>query len=210
MSKRLALYCSAMKGGRPAGRPAGPADAIGPDAPAGRGRLRWGLAVLLALIPLGLAACGGGGDSTEAARKPAPPRIVTPAELAEAEEELEQPIYWAGPVKGAELELNDLGETGVQVLYLPDGTKAGQGSAKTLTIGSYPLSNPEAELEGFAKRQGSVTREAEDGTELVTSEQSPSSVYFVDPDNEVQIEVYEPSAEKAMHLARSGKVKPAG
>ena len=200
-----------MESGRdPQSKSAGPAPGAD-EAARRRGMLRWGvvgLAVLVALIAWLATRNDDYSDSTS--RVAAPPRIVTPAELATVEAELGQPIYWAGPVKGAELELKDLGGAGVQVLYLPEGTPVGQGSVKTLTIGSYPLDNPEKALEGFAEREGSVSRTAGDGTEVVVSKTSPTSVYFTGGDNEVQVEVYQPSAAKAMALALSGKVKPAG
>ena len=40
--------------------------------------------------------------------------------------------------------------------------------------------------------------------------ESPTSVYFASPDNSVQVEVYDPSPQRAMSLALSGKVQPAG
>jgi hypothetical protein len=158
-----------------------------------------------------LATRDGSSDSSEPAPVEASaPRIVTPAELREAAATLGQSIYWAGAVAGTELELVELGEGGVQVLYQPEGTEAGEGSAKALTIGSYPLPNPTAALEGFAKRPDSVTRHAGDGREVATSEQSPTSVYFTSPDNSLQVEVYDPSPTRAMSLALSGRVQPVG
>jgi hypothetical protein len=170
-----------------------------------------GLAVVVALIAW-LATRGGGSDSSEPEPTAAagPPRIVTVSQLREVAATLGQPIYWAGPIAGKELELKELGEGGVQVLYLPEGTEAGKGSPKSLTIGSYPLGDPEKALEGFAERPGSSSRQASDGREVVVSKTAPTSVYFTSPDNSVQVEVYDPSAQKAMNLAVSGKVEPAG
>jgi hypothetical protein len=170
-----------------------------------------GLAVVVALIAW-LATRGGDSDSSEPepVAAAAPPRIVTVAQLREVAATLGQPIYWAGPIAGKELELKELGEGGAQVLYLPEGTEAGKGSPKSLTIGSYPLDNPEKALAGFAERPGSSSRQASDGREVVVSKTAPTSVYFTSPDNSVQVEVYDPSAQKAMSVALSGKVEPAG
>jgi len=169
------------------------------------------LAVVVALIAW-LATRGGDDDSSEpATAEAAAPRIVTVDEMREAAANLGQPIYWAGPVKGKELELKELGEGGgVQVLYQPEGTAAGEGAAKVLTVGSYPLPDPAEALEGFAKRPGAIVTQASDGSEVVSSKESPTSVYFTSPDNSVQVEVYDPSSQRAMSLATSGKVEPVG
>ncbi len=136
-------------------------------------------------------------------------RIVSAGELGEATTTLGQPVYWAGAMPGTELELEELGEGGVRVRYVPEGTEAGEASPALLTIGSYPLADPKAATEDFAGRSGSVVRHSRSGTEVVTSEESPTSAYFVSPDNSVQVEVYDPSPQRAMRLARSGRVRPA-
>lgn len=174
--------------------------------------LRWGvlgLAVLVALIAW-LATRGGDESSTEPApATAAAPRIVTEAELREAAAELGQPVFWAGPMAGRELELRELGEgRGVQVVYLPEGTPVGQDLSASLTIGSYPLPDPGKAVEGYAGRPGSKTIEGAGGREVVTSEQAPGSAYFAAPDNSVQVEVYDPSSRRALTLAVSGQVKP--
>jgi hypothetical protein len=196
-----------------------PARPVGASGPGGlkwdRRMLRGGViavAIVVALIAW-LATRGGDSESPEpaAAVEAAAPRIVTVDELREVAATLGQPIYWAGPVAGKELELKELAEGGgVQLLYLPNGTEAGKGSPKSLTIGSYPLPDPEKALEGFAERPGSSSRTASDGREVVSSSTAPTSVYFTSPDNSVQVEVYDPSAQKAMSIALSGKVEPAG
>jgi hypothetical protein len=195
-------------------REKGPEPAAADGSQGDRRRLRFavvGLAVVVALIAW-LATRGGGSDSSEPEPTAAagPPRIVTVAELREVAATLGQPIYWAGPLAGRELELKELGEGGVQVLYLPEGTASGKGSPKSLTIGSYPLGDPEKALEGFAERPGSSSRQASDGREVVVSKTAPTSVYFTSPDNSVQVEVYDPSPGRAMSVALSGRVEPAG
>ena len=152
----------------------------------------------------------GGGSSEPAPAEAGTPRIVTVTELQEAVAALGHPIYWAGPISGTELELNELSEGGPRVRYLSEGAEVGEGSAKSLTIGSYPLPDPAKSLQGYAAREGSIVRHAPDGREVVSSEERPASVYFVSPDNKVQVEVYDPtSPHRAMRLALSGRVRPA-
>jgi len=148
---------------------------------------------------------GRGGGGSQAAPSV---RLVSPAGLAAAGAKLGQPVYWAGPLPGKELELEELAEGGARVAYLPAGEKAGADSSTALTIGSYPLADPEGALREFAARPGAIVRHSKDGTEVVSSREQPTSVYFVGPDKAVQVEVYDPSPRRAMGLALSGQVRP--
>ncbi|MGA8745184.1 MAG: hypothetical protein WB507_04905 [Solirubrobacterales bacterium] len=105
--------------------------------------------------------------------------------------------------------MTELPEGGTRVRYVPKGTRAVEGSIEVLTVSSYPLSDPTTSLQGFAKRPGAVVRHANDGSEVVSSKERPTSVYFASPDNSVQVEVYDPSPQRAMSLALSGRVQPA-
>jgi len=133
-------------------------------------------------------------------------RIVDESELAETVTALGQPIYWAGPVEGTELELEELESGGVQLRYVPEGEDEAD-PAGVLTVGSYPLADPVGALESFGREPGASVRRAEDGTQVYLSEGS-NSVYFADPEGGVQVEVYDPSAEKALSLALAGEVEP--
>jgi hypothetical protein len=165
-----------------------------------------GVAVLVGVIAW--VASRGGDDSSPAPAEPES-RLVSEAELFETAANSGQPIYWAGPVPGTELELIEVVEGGYQVRYLPEGDSE-EASTEFLTVGSYPLPNPAKALEEFAKQPGSISRQSSDGRKVVTSRESPSNVYFVSPDNSVQVEVYDPSPKRAMSLALTGAVKPAG
>lgn len=148
------------------------------------------------------------GSPAEPSTAIEPSRIVSEEELPEAAGRLGQPIYWAGPVTGTELELEELGEGGVRLRYLPEGTEAGDAPAGVLTVGSYLLPDPAEALERFARRRDTVVRHA-GGREIVFSKRQPTSVYFVDPEDSVQVEVYDPASKRAISLAASGKVGPA-
>ena len=61
-----------------------------------------------------------------------------------------------------------------------------------------------------AKAHGATVKRFPNGTEFVTTKERPDSVYFAGSDNTVQVEVYDPSPGRAMGLARSGRIVPAG
>jgi hypothetical protein len=166
------------------------------------------LAVVVALVAwLATRDDDQGNGRSEAQAEPAV-AIVSPAGLVAAGAKLGQPIYWAGSLPGTELELEELAEGGTRVIYLPAGEEAGADSAAALAIGSYPLADPEAALHAFAARPGAIVRHSGDGTEVVSSREQPTSVYFVGADKTVQVEVYDPSPQRAMRLALSGRVQP--
>jgi len=173
--------------------------------------LRTGLVTLAAVVAIvaWLATRGDdqGGDKSAARAEPVV-GIVSPAGLAAAGAKLGQPIYWTGSLPGTELVLEQLSEGGARVVYLPAGEEAGGDAAAALTIGSYPLADPEAALRAFAARPGAIVRHSSDGTEVVSSREQPTSVYFVGADGTVQVEVYDPSPRRAMRLALSGRVRP--
>lgn len=169
-----------------------------------------GFVVGLALVVGALAwLATRGGDSEPAMTEPAvESRLLSAGELSEIAAQSGDPVYWAGPIPETNLELTELDEGGEQVRYLPQGTEAGD-EGEALTIGSYPLPDPSGALEAFANRPSSVTHRGKNGREVVVSKTNPTSVYFVSPDNSVQVEVYDPSPERALRLALSGRVHPA-
>jgi hypothetical protein len=174
--------------------------------------LRVGI-VALALIVGVIAwlATRGGDDTTPAASSSGlEAKIVSSEELEELAASAGHAVYWAGPIPGKEMEASETAEGDFQVRYLDEGTEAGGGGAGVLTIGSYPLPDPVAAVEGFAGRKGSITRSSADGREVVTSTEKPTSVYFASSDGSVQVEVYDPNAQQAMNLALSAKVRPVG
>lgn len=167
------------------------------------------LAVVVALVAW-IATRDGGDDGGTGTAEEAPAAQVLSAEgLGDAVADLDQPVYWAGERQRSELELENLGEgAGVRVRYVPEGSEPGEASGEVLTVSSYPVADPAAALAEFAERPGAIVRKGADGTEVVSSEERPTSVYFVDPGNAVQVEVYDPSPERAMSLALSGDVQP--
>lgn len=147
-------------------------------------------------------------DEAPAPAEAAEARIVSEAELPGLGADAGQPVYWAGPMPGAALEATVLAEQGgVQVRYLEEGTEAGAGS---LTVGSYPLPDPAGAVDNLAAQPGAIVRRSGEGRTVVANAAQPTSVYFASPDNSVQVEVYDPSPARALRLALSPRVRPAG
>lgn len=168
-----------------------------------------GLAVIVGIVAWA-ATSGDDEPASEPAAVETEAEIISEEELADIASTAEYPVYWAGPIDGTELEVTDSGEAGVLVRYLEQGDEVGDAIADRIAIGSYPLDDPEKALDNFASQPGAVVSEDPELGTIVVNEETPSSVYFVDPDNEVQVEVYAPTPQEAMSLVRSGDVVPVG
>lgn len=158
-----------------------------------------------------IAASGGEDDGEEPVAEPqaAGARILSEEELAEVAAEAEQPVYWAGPTPDTELELTEEGGS-VLVRYLEEGDDPGAALAQRVAVGSYALPDPRKALNAFAQAPGATVEKVPDIGRVVISPEARKNVYFVDPGNEVQVEVYAPSAKRAIALVRSGQVQPIG
>lgn len=178
-----------------------------------RRTLRIGIVALALLVGvIAWVATRGDDDepTPETASAGAEARIVDLGELEEFAADSGHAVYWAGTQPGKEIEVSEAEAGNVQVRYLDEGTEAGGGSAAVLTIGSYPLADPAAAVEGFAERKGSIKRTSSDGREVVFGIEKPTSVYFAGSEGDVQVEVYDPNQKRAMSLALSEQVQPVG
>lgn len=176
------------------------------------------LAVRIAIVAVAALAVvigvliAGGEDEKQAQEgvSPGAPQIVSAAELRSIAATKGTPIYWAGEQPGSEIELTEEAGGSVYVRYLEGGADPGESAASSLTVGTYPQEDPEGQLRQVAAGPAAIVRKAADGRQVISSKDSPYNVYFASPDNTVQVEVYDPSPNRAMELALSGAVQPVG
>lgn len=147
-------------------------------------------------------------DGEEAASTAVPARVVSAEELADVAAAAGHPVYWAGAMPGTELEVTQEAGGNVVVRYLTGAAEAASPRGDFLTVGTYPLADAAAALDNVASAPGAIVRLAPDGRRLVSSGANPTSVYFAGPDNSVQVEIYDPSPQRAMRLALSPRVTP--
>ncbi len=136
----------------------------------------------------------------------AAPRIVSPAQLSEFAAAAGRPVYWAGERPGTKLELRESGER-VYVRYLTAGAAAGDPRPDFLTVATYPLPHALAALRANAKRTEAKLRRVPGGALAWIDPESPTSVYLAWPGAAPQVEVYDPSAKRALAIALSGAVE---
>jgi hypothetical protein len=164
------------------------------------------VAVIAGVALVGWLVLGGsdsddGGDSGDS-------REVSVEELQELAGSRERPVYWAGPQDGATYEFTETADGSVYVRYLTQGAEVGDPSPDFLTVATYPLENGYARVVAASQEEGAETEElSNDGLALVDADR-PSSVYFAYRGEPYQVEVYDPSPERAVELVTSGTVQP--
>jgi hypothetical protein len=119
-------------------------------------------------------------------------------------------VYWAGPRERHTYELTRPTDGNVYVRYLPAGVRAGDERPDFTTVGTYPRPRALARLRALARDAQGVTFRVPHRGFAVYARGRPTSVYLAFPGEDVQVEVYDPSPQRARQIARSGRVRPIG
>jgi hypothetical protein len=169
--------------------------------------LRIGAIVLLAIIVGVIVWLIVKGDDNKKSSGPPPASAATLDTLRTLPGQLGHPVYWAGPRAGFTYELTQVNGN-VFIRYLPTGVGLGDPRPDFLTVGTYPKARSYQVLKRQGSRRGGHSRSTAGGGIAVWSNSRPQSVYVAYPGKNVQVEVYDPSAQRALRLAASGAVKP--
>jgi hypothetical protein len=176
-----------------------------PQPPKPRFRLGAAIAVAIAVAFVAWLLLRDGDDSDPQGAKP---KAATIAELEQLPGEVGHSVYWAGPRAGNTYELTQTESGRIFIRYLPEGVEVGDDRPSYLSIATYPYKDAYDTLVELSRRKGSLSRKLDDGGIAVSSPKRPESVYIAYPDENLQVEVYDPSVEKARDLAFSGRVRP--
>ncbi len=136
------------------------------------------------------------------------PVAASRADLANLSSQLGHTLYWAGSVPDTKLEvtLNDTGN--VYVRYLTGSTQIGDPSPDFLTVGTYPVIHAFEDLRAYVRNSSAAAKHVPGGGLAVPVPHYPTSVYVAYPQQEFQIEVYDPQPGRALALVRSGGIRP--
>jgi hypothetical protein len=137
----------------------------------------------------------------------AKPTAVTVQQLRALESAVRHAVYWVGPESRTTYELTRTSDGTIYVRYLPRGAKVGDSKPHT-TVGTYPFRNPVGAVEAIAKDTGRRTFSTSGGGVAVVDGNHPTSVYVAYQGSNYQLEVFDPSAARALRLVRSGRVVP--
>ena len=151
-----------------------------------------------------------GGDSNTASTttngQAVGPVATSEDELRSLSDELGHPLYWAGPIPDRTYELTRTSDNRVFIRYLPKGVPVGIRQAAYTIVGTYPVENAYKVLQGLAKKPDESSFSAPSGGFAVYSTTLANNVYLAYPGSNLQIEVYDPSPQKARGLITSGQV----
>jgi hypothetical protein len=165
------------------------------------------VAAVLVAVGVWLLVRGGGGNDTTAASGPSiGPVAATQDRLRSLADDEGHPIYWVGARSGTTYELTRTSSGRIFVRYLPSGVPVGTKKAGYTIVGTYPVANATGVLKGLAKQSDEKTLSVPGGAIAVYSASTPTNVYVAYPGSNLQIEVYDPSAQRAQQLVTSGQV----
>jgi len=149
-------------------------------------------------------------NATTETAKPIGPVAATPATLRSESASAKRPIYWVGPRSGQTYELTRTASGLVYIRYLPPGAKVGNPRADYTIVGTYPKKDALKVLQDLAKQPDEKSVPAPGGGIAVYATNAPTNVYVAFPGSDEQIEVFDPSAKRALRLVTSGRVAPVG
>jgi hypothetical protein len=150
-----------------------------------------------------------GGGSSKAKVTTIAPTAATPERMRAVAKDIGHPIYWAGPAGNTTYELTETSSGRIYVRYLPHGIPVDTQSARYTIVGTYPVPDAYKVLNALARKGGESSFPAPRGGFAVYAKASPTNIYLAYPDlKDVQIEVYDPSPNRARSLINSGRIAP--
>jgi hypothetical protein len=119
--------------------------------------------------------------------------------------QIDQTIYWAGPIAGYEYSIVPRPD-GLVVHYLPPSIPGTTNGGNDIQVGSYASPDPVAQTTGGADDPNDQLVELGGGSVLLVPSEFEKSVYVGFNGAPVQVEVFHPTAGEAANLVTSGRV----
>jgi hypothetical protein len=134
---------------------------------------------------------------------------LTEVELKSVITKLNTVVYWAGPLKDAKYTLDVTDEGAAFVRYLPDGKGAEDTAKNYLIVATYRVNAAYDAIKTAGNEQDGIGLMTADGAAVYYNKTASSNVYLAFPDQNLQIEVFDPNPGRALQLANtSGLIKP--
>ena len=175
------------------------------------GRLRLGavIAAAAAVAFLAWIVVRGDNDHGKSSKQPtqAPPSLASIKDLKELRASVGHPVYWAGR-QNQTYELTRTSNGNIYIRYLSSAADVGAPRPDFLTVGTYPFKHAQKTLQRLGRKQGQVTKAAPGGGLVVANGSNAQNAYLAYPDEDFQVEVFDPQPGRALQLASSGRIRP--
>lgn len=137
------------------------------------------------------------------------PTLLSPSELARLARSDERRLFWLGRLEGRALEVTDGGAQGLFVRYVPV-RPGNEPRSPSTTVATYPVKRAYPIAVRSGRARDAVTERLGSGAVAVWRRSRPTNVYVAFRGAEVLVEVFDPQPARALDLARSGRLAPAG
>jgi hypothetical protein len=148
------------------------------------------------------------GDGTSTSKR-SNAVIVSSHGLLTISRAVRHPIYWVGTRNDSKYELTQTSDGRIYVRYLPSGAEAGVDKPY-LTVGTYPLRDAYRATRSASSAPGATRLHIGAGAIAFYNSATPTSVYLAYQGIDYQIEVFDPSLERARALVGAHRVVAVG
>ena len=126
---------------------------------------------------------------------------LTESELIEAVKKLGVDAYWAGPVAGAKYTLAVPADGQAYIRYLPNGQGLEDTNPNYVVIATYTTTDAFTATQAAGNSSSGVTFINADGAAVYYNKDTPTNVYVAYPNQNYQIEVFNPISATALEIA---------
>ena len=148
----------------------------------------------------------GANDSSNAPAQSSSAAVASVGRIQSLATSVGHPVFWLGPKSGYVYELTSTQDGKIYIRYLPAGVHAG-ATKPYLTVGTYPFPGAYPAIAKGAAAKGSTTVKLADGGLAVLDGAYPESVHLAYPGVDYQVEVYDPTPRRALHLVAAGDLR---
>lgn len=142
-------------------------------------------------------------DTTTLAARISGGVALTESQLKEVVAEIDQKVYWAGPMRGAKYTINAQNFNSIYVRYLADGKGISDQTPKYRVIATYKEANAYNSTLSAGNQANGLSFTKPDGRVVYYNKQVPTNVYVAFKGNPYQIEIFDPEAKTSLAIANS-------
>lgn len=142
-------------------------------------------------------------DTTTLAARISGGVALSESQLKQVVKEINQKVYWAGPMSGAKYTINAQNFNSIYVRYLANGKGISDQTPKYRVIATYKEANAYNSTLSAGNQADGLSFTKPDGRVVYYNKQVPTNVYVAFKSLPYQIEIFDPDAKKSLELANS-------